>query len=99
MHRVTDDRPAPWRDATTHTGAPSDDPVTYRTLTYEVDGPVARLVFNRPAQGNSITPDTPLDLAHAVERADLDPRVKVIELSGRGKGFCGGYDLAAFAEN
>jgi enoyl-CoA hydratase len=78
---------------------PGDDGPAYRTLTYEVDGRVARLTFNRPEQGNSITPDTPVELAHAVERADLDPRVHVIVLSGRGKGFCGGYDLTASAEN
>lgn len=71
---------------------------SYRTLTYEVDGRVARLTFDRPEQGNSITPDTPIELADAVERADLDPRVHVIVLSGRGKGFCGGYDLTASAE-
>lgn len=79
--------------------APPDQAPSYRTLTYEVDGRVARLVFNRPEQGNSITPDTPTELADAVERADLDPRVHVIVLSGRGKGFCGGYDLAASAEH
>ncbi len=77
--------------------APADT-AAYPTLTYEVTGRIARLTFDRPAQGNSITPDTPLDLAHAVERADLDPRVHVIVLSGRGSGFCGGYDLAMFAE-
>ena len=85
---------SPYRHAT----RPDDDVPDYRTLTYEVDGRVARLTFNRPEQGNSITPDTPVELADAVERADLDPRVHVIVLSGRGKGFCGGYDLAASAE-
>jgi enoyl-CoA hydratase len=78
--------------------APADE-ATYPTLTYEVTGRIARITFNRPAQGNAITPDTPLDLAHAVERADLDPRVHVIVVSGRGSGFCGGYDLAMFAES
>lgn len=82
-----------------HAQAPRDEAPAYRTLTYEVDGRVARLTFNRPEQGNSITPDTPVELADAVERADLDPRVHVIVLSGRGKGFCGGYDLAASAEH
>ncbi|MDR7085778.1 enoyl-CoA hydratase [Aeromicrobium panaciterrae] len=103
---MTDDE-ARWRRSATegdgspyaHAKAPSDDGPAYNTLTYEVDGRVARLTFNRPDQGNSITPDTPIELAHAVERADLDPRVHVIVLSGRGKGFCGGYDLAASAEN
>jgi enoyl-CoA hydratase len=71
---------------------------TYRTMTYEVTGRIARITFNRPEHGNAITPDTPIELAHAVERADLDPRVHVICLSGRGTGFCGGYDLSLFAE-
>ena len=71
----------------------------YRTLTYEVTGRIARITFNRPQQGNAITTDTPRELADAVERADIDPAVHVILLSGRGKGFCGGYDLDVFAEN
>ena len=70
----------------------------YRTLTYEVDDRVARITFNRPDQGNAITADTPVELAAAVERADIDPAVHVILLSGRGKGFCGGYDLSIFAD-
>jgi enoyl-CoA hydratase len=75
------------------------DEATYATLTYEVTGRIARITFNRPEHGNAITPDTPIELAHAVERADLDPRVHVIVVSGRGSGFCGGYDLSLFAEH
>ena len=71
----------------------------YRTLTYEVTDRIARITFDRPEQGNAITADTPRELAEAVERADIDPAVHVILLSGRGKGFCGGYDLNVFAEN
>ena len=72
---------------------------SYRTLTYEVTDRIARITFNRPDQGNAITSDTPRELADAVERADIDPAVHMILLSGRGKGFCGGYDLNVFAEN
>lgn len=97
--------PAPWRrDAddgpdSPYAGLPrADEDRAYSTLTYQVDGRVARITFDRPEHGNAITPDTPIDLAHAVERADLDPRVHVIVVSGRGKGFCGGYDLGVFAE-
>ena len=72
---------------------------SYRTLTYEVTDRIARITFNRPEQGNAITTDTPRELADAIERADIDPAVHVILLSGRGKGFCGGYDLNVFAEN
>lgn len=100
------DRPGRWRqgwdegDDSAFAGrARPDEPVAYGTLTYEVDGRVARITFDRPERGNAITTDTPTELADAVERADLDPRVHVILLSGRGKGFCGGYDLSIFAEN
>lgn len=72
--------------------------VSYRTLTYEVTGRIARITFARPEHGNAITPDTPVELAHAVERADIDPGVHVIVVSGQGSGFCGGYDLSMFAE-
>jgi enoyl-CoA hydratase len=68
------------------------------TLTYEVTGPIARITLNRPARGNGITLEMPRELADCVERADLDPAVHVIALSGNGKGFCGGYDLVEFAE-
>jgi enoyl-CoA hydratase len=80
-------------------GLPAPAAITeFPTLTYEVTGRIARITFNRPEHGNAITTDTPLDLARAVEQADLDPRVHVILVSGRGTGFCGGYDLSLFAE-
>lgn len=53
-------------------------------MTYEVTDRVARITFNRPEQGNAIIADTPLELAALVERADLDPQVHVILVSGRG---------------
>ncbi len=71
---------------------------TLKTMTYEVTDRIARITFNRPRRGNAITLETPRELAWCVEQADLDPAVHVIALSGRGKGFCGGYDLMAFAE-
>ena len=68
------------------------------TLTYEVEGPVARITLDRPERGNGITMAMPRELADAVEQADLDPAVHAIALSGNGKGFCGGYDLVDAAE-
>ena len=69
-----------------------------RSMTYEVTGRVARITLARPERGNGITLEMPRELQMCVERADLDPRVHVTLLSGRGKGFCGGYDLVASAE-
>ena len=61
-------------------------------------GRVARITLNRPERGNGITRALLTELEAAVERADLDPAVHVILLSGTGKGFCGGYDLVQSAE-
>jgi enoyl-CoA hydratase len=69
-----------------------------QTLTYEVDGRVARVTLDRPERGNGITPLMPVELAECVERANLDPGVHAIALAGNGSGFCGGYDLVASAE-
>lgn len=106
MTGPTGQRAAAWRDGwdegdnSLFAGRPVADPqLEYHTLTYEVTGRIARITFNRPEHGNAITTDTPIELAETVERADLDPRVHVIVLSGRGKGFCGGYDLSIFAED
>jgi enoyl-CoA hydratase len=69
------------------------------TVTYEKTGRIARITLNRPERANGITLAMPAELAACVERANLDPEVHVIALSGRGKGFCGGYDLVAAGEN
>lgn len=68
------------------------------TMTYERTGKVARITLDRPERGNGITLDLPRELASCVERANLDPGIHVIALAGNGKGFCGGYDLVASAE-
>src|SRR5947209_1186111 len=65
---------------------------------YEVSDRVARLTLNRPARGNGITRRLVTELEQCVERADLDPAVHVLLLAGKGKGFCGGYDLVQSAE-
>jgi enoyl-CoA hydratase len=65
---------------------------------YEVTGRLARLTLNRPQRGNGITRELTGELERCVERADLDPSVHVLLLAGRGKGFCGGYDLVQSAE-
>jgi enoyl-CoA hydratase len=67
-------------------------------VTFEVTGRVARLTLNRPKRGNGITRGLVTELERCVERADLDPAVHVLLLSGAGKGFCGGYDLVESAE-
>ena len=68
-------------------------------IRYEVTGRVARLTLDRPERGNGITPALVAELVECVERADLDPAVHVLLLSGEGTGFCGGYDLVESAQD
>ncbi|MDM4768924.1 crotonase/enoyl-CoA hydratase family protein [Solimonas sp. SE-A11] len=72
---------------------------TLKTMTYAVTGRIARITLNRPSRGNGITMGLPRELAECVERANIDPAVHVIALSGNGTGFCGGYDLVDSAES
>ncbi|MGP0101551.1 MAG: enoyl-CoA hydratase-related protein, partial [Solirubrobacteraceae bacterium] len=65
---------------------------------YEVTERIARITLDRPERGNGITAQLIAELAACVERADLDPAVHVLALSGSGPGFCGGYDLVESAE-
>ena len=67
-------------------------------VSYQVTDRVARLTLDRPERGNGINRELVSDLERLVERADLDPAVHVLLLSGNGKGFCGGYDLVESAE-
>ena len=69
-----------------------------RVVAYEVRERVAHITLDRPERGNAITPQLISELVECVERADLDPAVHVMLLSGNGPGFCGGYDLLQSAE-
>lgn len=65
---------------------------------YEKDGRIARITLNRPEVMNAIDDDLPVELAQCVARADADPGVHVMVLSGAGEAFCAGYDLTYYAE-
>ena len=65
---------------------------------YKRDGRIARITLNRPEVMNAIDDDLPRLLSEAVNRADQDPKVHVMILSGEGKAFCAGYDLSYYAE-
>jgi enoyl-CoA hydratase len=63
-------------------------------LTEKRDG-VAILKINRPEAMNSLNEELLLGLEEAVEAAAEDPEVKVLILTGEGKAFVAGADIAA----
>lgn len=65
----------------------------YREIEYEVDDPIATIRLNRPEQLNAWTNQMGAEVKHAFARAEADPSVVVILLTGAGRGFCAGADL------
>jgi enoyl-CoA hydratase len=66
----------------------------YFALTIK-DG-VAHLEMNNPDKANSMTPDFWADLPRIAAALDADPAVRCVVLSGRGRHFTSGMDLAVF---
>src|SRR6478752_3648293 len=64
--------------------------MTYATILFETDGPIARITLNRPDRLNSFTAKMHEELRDALGNLG-DARVVV--LTGAGRGFCAGQDL------
>ncbi|MEM6461420.1 MAG: crotonase/enoyl-CoA hydratase family protein [Pseudomonadota bacterium] len=60
-------------------------------------GPVVQLSMNRPEKANGMTPDFWTELPRLIALLDSDETVRAVILSGEGRNFTGGMDLAAFA--
>jgi enoyl-CoA hydratase/carnithine racemase len=61
---------------------------------YTVDAGVATLTFNRPDKLNALTREMLGDFFEYVDQAASDPAVRVIVITGAGRGFSAGLDLA-----
>lgn len=67
--------------------------MTYQELLYDVADGIATVTLNRPAQLNALTMLMQEELRDAMFRADADPAVRVVILTGAGRGFCAGADM------
>jgi enoyl-CoA hydratase len=68
--------------------------VSFETLLYDTDGPVATITLNRPDRLNTIVPPMPEEFESAIQTATIDRSVKVIVVRGAGRSFSAGYDFA-----
>lgn len=66
-----------------------------RATTYDVSDVVATITLNRPARLNAWTGRMHTEYRWALAQAEDDPAVRVIVVTGAGKGFCAGADSAA----
>ena len=70
----------------------------FDTIRYETDGAVARLTLNRPDRLNGMTNQMVRESHDALQVAAADARIRLLVLTGAGKGFCPGADLTHFTE-
>lgn len=66
----------------------------YQTIQYDVTGGVATLTLNRPERLNSFTTEMHGEVADALASVADDADARVLVLTGAGRGFCAGQDLA-----
>ena len=66
------------------------------TVLYEAHGSVAKLTLNRPQALNSFTRHMHQDLWAALDTAEADKTIRALVITGAGRGFCAGADLAEF---
>lgn len=56
-------------------------------------GAIGRITLHRPAERNAMTPQMGREITRAVAELNADDDVRVVVISGSGKGFCSGADL------
>jgi 2-(1,2-epoxy-1,2-dihydrophenyl)acetyl-CoA isomerase len=68
--------------------------MSYETMTFSKEDGVAVLTLNRPDKLNAISPAMWWELSRAVAEAQSDDEIRVLVLTGAGRGFCAGADVA-----
>jgi len=66
----------------------------YTLIQLDVRDGVAVLTLNRPDKRNAISDDMRTELIDALERVTADRKIRALVLTGSGKGFCAGGDVA-----
>jgi 2-(1,2-epoxy-1,2-dihydrophenyl)acetyl-CoA isomerase len=67
--------------------------MTYESIQFSIDSGIAVLTLHRPDRLNSFTQAMHLEVRDALARVQADKSVRVLLLTGAGRGFCAGQDL------
>jgi len=67
----------------------------YETIKYEIDNNILTIMLNRPDKLNAFTGQMMDELISAFDNAGKDDEVRVIIVTGEGRGFCAGADLSS----
>jgi len=67
--------------------------MNYDELIYTKEDHIATITLNRPERMNALTWKTHTELTQAIEQAKNDDEVRVVIITGAGRGFCSGDDV------
>src|SRR6202011_4228016 len=76
----------------------SADDSQFQQITTDLADRVLTITLNRPERLNAWTATMARELIEAFDRADADDEVRAIVVTGAGRGFCAGADLASGGE-
>ena len=65
----------------------------YQYIQYEASDGVGLVALDRPEKLNALSRELQAELVDCMQRADDDPDVRVMTLTGNGRAFCAGYDI------
>jgi 2-(1,2-epoxy-1,2-dihydrophenyl)acetyl-CoA isomerase len=68
--------------------------MNYENILFDIADGIARLTLNRPDKLNSFTVAMHTEVRDALARVEADGSVRVLVLTGAGRGFCAGQDLS-----
>ena len=68
--------------------------MNFENILFEVSAGIARLTLNRPDKLNSFTGEMHAELRVALDHVQADKSIRVLVLTGAGRAFCAGQDLA-----
>lgn len=71
----------------------------YTQIKYTVSGHIGTITLNRPERLNAFTREMGAEIISAFDEIDADDNVRVVIVTGEGRGFCAGADLAAAGED
>lgn len=72
--------------------------MSFETIRYEVKDGIATVTLNRPEVFNAMNPLMMNEIIAVFDQTDADDNVRVVVVTGEGKGFCGGADLSKGAD-
>src|SRR5688572_20980340 len=70
----------------------------FEQIRYEVEDGILTITLDRPDRLNAWTPRMCEELLEAYDRADADDAVRAIVMTGAGRAYCAGADLAGGGE-